>query len=102
RLVKMGRFCRGFGGSSAVGVFERSATCRWSVPLTLGKDTRKKEDNMAREDDLARVLKSKLVAVIRAESGDLLVDVAEALLAGGVEVMEVTFTVPRAVQVIER
>ncbi len=57
---------------------------------------------MAREDDLARVMRSKLVAVIRAESGEQLVDVAEALLAGGVEVMEVTFTVPRAVQVIER
>jgi 2-dehydro-3-deoxyphosphogluconate aldolase/(4S)-4-hydroxy-2-oxoglutarate aldolase len=44
---------------------------------------------------LTRVLDRKIVAVIRAESPDLLVDVAEALLAGGVEVMEVTFTVPR-------
>jgi 2-dehydro-3-deoxyphosphogluconate aldolase/(4S)-4-hydroxy-2-oxoglutarate aldolase len=43
-----------------------------------------------------------IVAVIRAESPDLLVDVAEALVAGGVEVMEVTFTVPRAVQVLEK
>lgn len=43
-----------------------------------------------------------IVAVIRAESPDKLVDVAEALLAGGVEVMEVTFTVPRAVQVLEK
>ena len=51
---------------------------------------------------LARVLDSCIVAVIRAESGDLLVDVAEALLAGGVDVMEVTFTVPRAVQVLEK
>src|SRR5262249_11941028 len=38
----------------------------------------------------------------RASSGDLLVDVAQALLAGGVEVLEVTFTVPNAVRVIER
>jgi 2-dehydro-3-deoxyphosphogluconate aldolase/(4S)-4-hydroxy-2-oxoglutarate aldolase len=53
-------------------------------------------------DPLARVLDRKIVAVIRAESPDLLVDVAEALLAGGVEVMEVTFTVPRAAQVIEQ
>lgn len=51
---------------------------------------------------LDRVLESCLVAVIRAESGDLLVDVAEALLAGGVDVMEVTFTVPKAHQVLER
>jgi 2-dehydro-3-deoxyphosphogluconate aldolase/(4S)-4-hydroxy-2-oxoglutarate aldolase len=57
---------------------------------------------MAREDDLARVLQSGIVAVIRAESGEQLVDVADALLAGGVDVLEVTFTVPRAHQVIER
>lgn len=42
------------------------------------------------------------MAVIRAESPDLLVDVAEALAAGGVDVMEVTFTVPRATQVLEK
>jgi 2-dehydro-3-deoxyphosphogluconate aldolase/(4S)-4-hydroxy-2-oxoglutarate aldolase len=51
---------------------------------------------------LQRVLDHKIVAVIRAESGDLLVDVAECLLAGGVEVMEVTFTVPRATRVLEK
>ena len=32
----------------------------------------------------------------------MLVDVAESLLAGGVEVMEVTFTVPRATRVLEK
>ena len=51
---------------------------------------------------LQRVLDHKIVAVIRAENGDLLVDVAESLLAGGVEVMEVTFTVPRAARVLEK
>jgi 2-dehydro-3-deoxyphosphogluconate aldolase/(4S)-4-hydroxy-2-oxoglutarate aldolase len=51
---------------------------------------------------LDRVLDRVIVAVIRAESPDLLADVAEALLAGGVEVMEVTFTVPRAMQVLEK
>ncbi|MEX2176665.1 MAG: bifunctional 4-hydroxy-2-oxoglutarate aldolase/2-dehydro-3-deoxy-phosphogluconate aldolase [Pirellulaceae bacterium] len=54
------------------------------------------------DQNLRRVLDRKIVAVIRAESPDLLVDVAEALLAGGVEVMEVTFTVPRAARVIEQ
>lgn len=57
---------------------------------------------MSKEDQLARVLRSGIVAVIRASSGERLVDVAEALLAGGVEVMEVTFTVPGAVRVLER
>jgi 2-dehydro-3-deoxyphosphogluconate aldolase/(4S)-4-hydroxy-2-oxoglutarate aldolase len=51
---------------------------------------------------LDRVLDRAIVAVIRAANPDLLVDVAEALLAGGVEVMEVTFTVPRVTEVLEQ
>jgi 2-dehydro-3-deoxyphosphogluconate aldolase / (4S)-4-hydroxy-2-oxoglutarate aldolase len=57
---------------------------------------------MASLRPLDRVLDRVIVAVIRAESPDLLVDVAEALLAGGVEVMEVTFTVPQVTQVLEK
>src|SRR6478672_4189343 len=56
---------------------------------------------MAFTSPLDRVLDRVIVAVIRAESPEKLVDVAEALVAGGVEVMEVTFTVPRATQVLE-
>lgn len=51
---------------------------------------------------LDRILTTGIVAVIRADESAMLVDVAEALLAGGVDVMEVTFTVPRAHHVIER
>lgn len=54
-----------------------------------------------KEKHLARVLESGIVAVIRANSGDLLSDVAEALLSGGVQVMEITFTVPGAIRVLE-
>jgi len=54
-----------------------------------------------KEKHLSRVLDCGIVAVIRANSGELLADVAEALLAGGVEVMEITFTVPGAVRVLE-
>lgn len=57
---------------------------------------------MSGNKSLQRVLDHKIVAVIRADNGDLLVDVAESLLAGGVEVMEVTFTVPRAIRVLEK
>jgi 2-dehydro-3-deoxyphosphogluconate aldolase/(4S)-4-hydroxy-2-oxoglutarate aldolase len=57
---------------------------------------------MSKSDDLSRVLQSGIVAVIRADSGEKLLEVAEALLAGGVEVMEVTFTVPGAVRVLEQ
>jgi 2-dehydro-3-deoxyphosphogluconate aldolase/(4S)-4-hydroxy-2-oxoglutarate aldolase len=51
---------------------------------------------------LDRILDRAIVAVIRAESPESLVDVAEALLAGGVDVMEVTFTVPQVTQVLEK
>ena len=51
---------------------------------------------------LERILNCGIVAVVRAEKGDQLVEVAEALLAGGVEAIEVTFTVPAAHKVIER
>lgn len=57
---------------------------------------------MSKDLHLTRVLNSGIVAVIRAKSGELLVDVAEALLDGGVDVMELTFTVPQAHRVLER
>jgi len=53
------------------------------------------------QSQLNRVQQSGIVAVIRADSGERLADVAAALLAGGVDVMEVTFTVPRAHRVLE-
>lgn len=57
---------------------------------------------MNKQEQLQRVIEGGIVAVIRASRGEQLVDVAEALLAGGVEVMEVTFTVPGAVRVLEQ
>lgn len=57
---------------------------------------------MSKLSDLERVARTGIVAILRAPSGELLADVAEALLAGGVDVLEVTFTVPKAHQVIER
>ena len=57
---------------------------------------------MTKMSDLQRVLDSGLVAILRAPSGELLADVAQALLAGGVEVIEVTFTVPHALRVLEQ
>ena len=56
---------------------------------------------MSAHENVSRMMESGIVAVIRADSGELLADVAEALVAGGVDVMEVTFTVPNAVQVIQ-
>jgi len=56
---------------------------------------------MSKGANLHRVLKSGLVAILRAPSGEKLVEVAEALLAGGIDVIEVTFTVPAAHRVLE-
>ena len=47
------------------------------------------------------MIDSGVVAVLRAPSGEMLVDVAEALLAGGVVAIEVTFTVPGAHRVLQ-
>ena len=57
---------------------------------------------MSKDRNLQRLLDGGIAAVIRSPSGELLVDVAEALLAGGVEVVEITFTVPRALRVLEQ
>jgi len=57
---------------------------------------------MFKDRMLSRIVGSGVVAVMRAPSGELLADVAEALLAGGVEAIEVTFTVPRAHRVLEQ
>lgn len=55
---------------------------------------------MSRDADLKRVLDLGLVAIIRSPSGEQLVEVAEALVAGGIDVLEVTFTVPDALGVL--
>jgi 2-dehydro-3-deoxyphosphogluconate aldolase/(4S)-4-hydroxy-2-oxoglutarate aldolase len=55
---------------------------------------------MSRHEHLTRVINSGIVAVIRSTSSEQLVDVAGALYEGGVDVLEVTFTVPRALEII--
>jgi len=49
---------------------------------------------------LQRVLDAGIVAIVRASDSQQLVDVARALADGGVQVMEVTFTVPNVLEVI--
>jgi 2-dehydro-3-deoxyphosphogluconate aldolase/(4S)-4-hydroxy-2-oxoglutarate aldolase len=55
---------------------------------------------MSRESDLSRVLECGIVAVVRASESTGLVEVVEALVDGGIDVAEVTLTVPGALQVI--
>ncbi len=55
---------------------------------------------MSRVDDLNRVLTTGIVAIIRAPSSEQLTGVARALFDGGIDVIEVTFTVPNALEIL--
>jgi len=55
---------------------------------------------MSREANLQRVLNTGIVSIIRAKSGEQLVNVAKALYEGGIDVIEVTFTVPGVLDII--
>jgi len=55
---------------------------------------------MSRHENLQRVLDRGIVAIIRANSSEQLVQVARALYEGGVDIIEVTFTTPGVVEVI--
>ena len=57
---------------------------------------------MSRDDTLTRIINSGIVAVVRAPSRERLVEVAQALLKGGVEAIEIAFTVPGAHRVLEQ
>ena len=57
---------------------------------------------MSRESTLKRILDGGIVAVVRADSGELLSKAVKALADGGVTAAEITFTVPDAVEVIRR
>lgn len=51
-------------------------------------------------DNLTRVLDRGLVAILRSSSSEQLASVARALFEGGIDVIEVTLTVPRALEII--
>lgn len=55
---------------------------------------------MSRDEQLQHVLDRGMVAIIRASSGEQLVEVARALYDGGIDVVEVTFTVPGILEIL--
>jgi 2-dehydro-3-deoxyphosphogluconate aldolase/(4S)-4-hydroxy-2-oxoglutarate aldolase len=57
---------------------------------------------MSRERSMQRILDCGIVAVVRSETSAPLVKVAKALADGGVTAIEVTFTVPGALDVIRQ
>jgi len=56
---------------------------------------------MGKHEDLDRVHRAGIVAVIRSSSSEQIVDVATALFEGGIDVLEVTFTVPNVLATIQ-
>ena len=57
---------------------------------------------MEKQEVLRRVAEVGVVPVVRASSAEEAMQVIEAIKAGGVNVLEITMTVPRAVKVIEQ
>jgi 2-dehydro-3-deoxyphosphogluconate aldolase/(4S)-4-hydroxy-2-oxoglutarate aldolase len=57
---------------------------------------------MTKVDVLAEIRRIGLVPVLRAESPEQAIELAEAIADGGVTCLEVTMTVPGAVEVIAR
>ena len=57
---------------------------------------------MIKAEVLAWIMRSKIVPVIRASSPELAVKVANSLVAGGIDILEITMTVPGAVYVIHQ
>jgi 2-dehydro-3-deoxyphosphogluconate aldolase/(4S)-4-hydroxy-2-oxoglutarate aldolase len=66
-----------------------------------GTHSSKERIPMKKFDVLNRIIDAGVVAVVRAESADQAIHIAEACLKGGIPSIEVTFTVPGALQVIE-
>src|SRR5688572_6713128 len=57
---------------------------------------------MNRADQVRRMIDAGVVAVVRSADSHQLVEVARALADGGVTVLEITFSVPNALDVIRR
>lgn len=57
---------------------------------------------MSRDATLTRIKEGGIVAVVRSDSGEKLVQVARALAEGGVTAIEITFSVPDAIDVIRK
>jgi 2-dehydro-3-deoxyphosphogluconate aldolase/(4S)-4-hydroxy-2-oxoglutarate aldolase len=57
---------------------------------------------VSKEDHLRRVLDCGIVAVIRSPDSNLLVEVARVLADGGIDVVEITMSVPNALDVLRQ
>ena len=54
-----------------------------------------------KQEQLKSIFDSGVIAIVRANSSAELIDVAEAIKRGGVNVIEITMTTPNALEVIK-
>ena len=54
-----------------------------------------------KREQFNRIVEAGIIAVIRAETAEIAVKIADAIKAGGIEAIEITMTVPGAVEVIQ-
>src|SRR5262245_33406618 len=57
---------------------------------------------MARPDTLERIRATGVIPVVRAPTGDDAIAAVDAMRAGGIDIVELTMTVPSAIAVIEK
>jgi 2-dehydro-3-deoxyphosphogluconate aldolase/(4S)-4-hydroxy-2-oxoglutarate aldolase len=57
---------------------------------------------MSRETTIASIVETGIIPVIRASSAEQALVAAKAVLRGGINVLEITMTVPRAIRVMEK
>lgn len=57
---------------------------------------------MSREKTIAAIIETGIIPVIRASSTEQALMAAKAILRGGINVLEITMTVPRAIKVMEK
>jgi 2-dehydro-3-deoxyphosphogluconate aldolase / (4S)-4-hydroxy-2-oxoglutarate aldolase len=56
---------------------------------------------MFKHEILKRIIEVGVVAVVRAETKDQAIEISNACIQGGITAVEVTFTVPKALEVIQ-
>ncbi len=54
------------------------------------------------QEILNQLLNDKLVAILRADSGELLVEASRAMVRGGIRSLEITMTVPGAIEILKQ
>lgn len=56
----------------------------------------------AKSDVLSRIKEERAIAILRTATAEQAIDAAQAVIAGGFEIVEITYGVPRAAEVIAR